>query len=190
MFKLNLATISLALLTLGGAESLRTSDAIGTGPTARGFAHRRHAGTEARSIPDGDRRGVLLGPIFTENDGKPIGTVLLRLDIRHPAPGDLDLHLAYDTDEDGRPDVSIPIEFFRSRSDPDAGETHACPRSLDGTCFFRDSADEEEQLFAAFRPCPGGRSFYLEVADTLAADTGTVLRWAIKTASPGSIALR
>ena len=183
MFKLNLATISLALLTLGGAESLRTSDAIGTGPTARGFAHRRHAGTEARSIPDGDRRGVLLGPIFTENDGKPLGTVLLRLDIRHPATGDLDIHLAYDADGDGAAETRAPIEFFRSRPEPDAAETYACPASLNGTYFFRDG-DGDEDVFDCFSGLPSGHAFYLAVADTLAQDVGRVADWSVSRADP------
>jgi hypothetical protein len=68
-----------------------------------------------------------------------------RLDIRHPATGDLDVRLAYD-------------------------------------------ADEDEQVLGAFRSLPRGHAYYLMVADTLAEDTGTVLRWAIRTERTGALA--
>jgi len=183
MFQVLTIVFSLAFLIPGCASdspraNTKRSTSLGVGSTSeQGW----HVWSEARTIPDGDRGGILIGPVVIQNDGTDLSRVILRLDIRHPAPGDLDLHLAYDADEDGRPEVSIPVEFFRSRSGPQAGEFHACPSSLEGTYFFRDSADEAERVFAPLRSFSSGHSFYLAVADTLPEDTGTVLGWAVHT---------
>ena len=138
------------------------------------------AWTDVREIPDGDPAGILIGPIRTEDDGTAIGRLALRLDILHPAPGDLDIQLAYDADGDGTPEVRLPVELWRSRPEMEADSRYACPVALRGSYFFRDDPGEED---AAFAPCltqPCGGAFWLSVADTLAEDTGRVLGWALR----------
>jgi hypothetical protein len=190
MFWVPMTAMSLAVLLQGCANDPPTR--IGRDFTAADAGPGAASGwcvwTEARKIPDGDRRGILIGPIVPNDDGTDLSRVVLRLDIRHPATGDLDVRLAYDADEDGRPEFSVPIEFFRSRSDPMGRELHACPQPLDGTYYFRDSADEQGQVFAAFQSLLSGHAFYLAVADTLAEDTGRVLCWAIRTEETGALA--
>jgi len=187
MFRIPMTAMSLAVLLQGCVNNPPTgmgrnlTAADGAPDTASGW----YACTEAREIPDGDHRGIVIGPLVIRDDGTDLGRVVLRLDIRHPATGDLDLRLAYDADEDGRPEVSTPVEFFHSRSDPRARELHACPQPLDGSYFFQDSADEEVQIFAAFESLPPGHAFYLVVADTLAEDKGNVLGWAVCTVDSG-----
>lgn len=140
--------------------------------------------TEVRQIPDANPRGIWLGPIFSSGDEGDLSRVVLRLDIRHASTGDLAVRLAYDGDGDGVPDVSAPIEFFRARTDPGGREFHACPQSLDGIYFFRDSMDEAERAFTPFRSLPAGHAFFLSVADTLAQEAGTLVGWAISTGCP------
>jgi hypothetical protein len=191
MFKLDAATMSLALLLtscadVGDPASARSPD---QNHQARACAYGRHAWTEALEIPDGDRRGVLIGPIVVEDDGADLGPVILRVDLRHPATGDLDLWLCYDADGDMNPEARAPVEFFRSRSDPGSGELHACPASLDGSYFFRDGAGGE-RAFAVFDRLRRGHAFYLAVADTLAGAAGVVLGWAVYLESPVPAARR
>jgi hypothetical protein len=180
MLKFDAATMGLALVLTGCADirdpaSARTPD---EGLQAQASAYSGHAWTQAREIPDGDRRGILIGPIVVQDDGAGLGPVVLRLDIRHPATGDLDLWLCYDADGDTNPEARAPVEFFRSRSDPGSGELHACPGSLAGTYYFRDGAGGES-VFAVFEGLPRGRAFYLAAADTLSGATGVVLGWAV-----------
>lgn len=190
MFRTRMMAVSLAVLLQGCAGDPpagigRSYTAAEGGPGAAGGWS---VWTEARVIPDADRRGIRIGPVATNDEGTDLSRLVLCLDIRHPAMGDLDVRLGYDADDDGNPEVSIPVEFFRSRTDPYARELHACPASLDGAYFFRDSADEDEQVFAAFRLLPRGHAFYLMVADTLAEDTGMVRGWAIRTERTGAVA--
>lgn len=150
----------------------------------------RYAWTEAREIPDGDCHGILIGPVLTVDNGSNLGPVVLQLDIRHPAAGDLDLWLAYDADGDGDPEARAPIELFRMRSGISAEQLYACPQSLEGCYFFRDGNGEGEALFAPFHALRRGHAFYLAVADTLAEDTGSVLGWAVYTQDPELLAQR
>jgi hypothetical protein len=149
----------------------------------------QHVWTGASAIPDGEREGVLMGPVFTNDDGRPLAGIALRLDIRHPRTGDLDIWLAYDGDGDGNPETRAPVEFFRSRSDIRAEELHGCPQSLNGTYFFRDGIGREEQVFAQFRSLPRGHAFYLAVADTLPADMGTVMGWQVLIGDDNTLAM-
>ena len=192
MLRLDTATTSLALLLMGCAGIVQPAIEPESGRYDEGQASPwgGYTWTEAREIPDGDRQGTLIGPVFTKDDGLNLGPVALRLDIRHPAVGDLDLWLAYDADGDGNPETRAPIEFFRMRSDIRAEQLYACPQSLDGTYFFRDDAGEREALFAPFNVLRRGHAFYLAVVDSLAEDTGSVLGWAIYVEEPEPPALR
>ena len=181
MLRLEAGAIGLALLLACGDGAERPAIERAFGPTEAGqlSSYHPYVWTGTREIPDDDRRGVLIGPVSTSDDGADLGSVLLRLVIRHPAPGDLDIRLAYDGDGDGRPETLAPVEFFRARSGIRAKEVHACPRSLEGTYFFGDGPDGEEAVFSPFNTLRRGHAFYLAVADTLAGDTGTVLGWAV-----------
>lgn len=186
MLRLDAAAMSLALLFM--ACSFIPQVASEPDPSqvddGQGSAYSRHAWTEAREVPDGDRQGILIGPVLTDGNGAELGPVVLRLDINHPATGDLDIWLAYDADEDGNPEARAPVEFFRARLDVRAEELHACPSSLNGTYFFRDGTGGEETVFAPFHELPRGHAFYLAVADTLADERGKVLGWAVYTKEP------
>jgi hypothetical protein len=181
MFRLSAGAINLAILLIGCASD--------SGPTVEPdfasfsgeplSAYRQYAWTEALEIPDGDRRGILVGPVLAGDDGAGLGSVVLRVDVRHPDTEDLDIWLAYDADGDGNPEIRAPVEFFRSRGEVRASELHACPRSLDGTYLFRDGRGGEESVFAAFNALRRGHAFYLAVADTLPGEKGTLLGWAV-----------
>ena len=146
------------------------------------------AWTARRAIPDGDRRGLVLGPVFTGKESGRLGSVTLRLDLSHPATVDLRVRLGYDTDGDGRPDLWAPVEFYRSRPGLEADELHASPYALEGSYFFRDGDGPDEAAFTAFRGAPRGHAFYLAVADTLAGETGDLLGWSIYLEKPQSMA--
>lgn len=167
MLTLYVAMLGLALAVAGCGR---------LGQTATGTDARE---TEVVVIPDGDREGIVLGPIIIASDGGDLGPVTLRLDIYHPAPGDLDVRLAYDADCDGMPEERAPVEFFRSRSSVEGSELHACPASLQGSYFFRDASPGEEPVFAVFNDLARGGGFYLMVSDTLAGDEGCVLGWSV-----------
>ncbi len=191
MFWTHLTVMSLAVLLQGCSNTPPTGIGKNCAPAEErsGAAGGWSVWTEAGEIPDGDRRGIRMGPVVA-SDGTDLSRVILRLNLRHPATGDLDVRLAYDADDDGRPEVTVPIEFFRSRSDSWARELHACPQSLDGTYFFQDSTEEQEQVFTAFQLLPPGHAFYLAVADTLAEDTGEVLSWAIHAKETAAVVVR
>ena len=138
----------------------------------------RHDWTEVREIPDADRRGILLGPLFIGDHRSQLGAVVLRLEIWHPARVDLDLWLGYDADGNGDPETRVPVEFHRSRSCFWAREVRACPRTVEGTYIFCD-AGNVDGLFEPFRSLPSGGAFYLSVADTLVKDTGCVQGWSV-----------
>lgn len=149
----------------------------------RGPLDERFASCETVEIPDGDGRGIAIGPLFTADEAAELGPVTLRLDISHPATGDLDVRLGYDTDGDNAPEVEAPVEFFRARSEEHGVCLHACPRCLDGVYYFRDCEHEQEQIFAGFEEFPRGGAFYLIVADTLAGEAGCLHGWEV--ALPG-----
>ena len=182
MFKSNATAVSLAVLVLGCIDLPTSSigaNSIAANSAASWKASSRYSWTQSRQIPDNDRRGILLGPLFTQADGGALGRVILRLDIRHSATVDLAVRLAYDADGDGKPEVQVPIEFYRSRPDARAQELYGCPESLNGTYFFRDGVGDDP-IFARLQSLPRGRAFYLAVADTLAGETGTVLGWSVQ----------
>jgi hypothetical protein len=194
MFTFNATAVGLAVLCMGCIDL--SHPPIGANSTAAnstpGKAYGCRSWAEARQIPDNDRRGILLGPLFTQTDSGHLGQVVLRLDLRHQATEDLAVRLAYDADGDGTPEIQVPVEFFRARPDAQGQELHACPESLNGSYFFRDGAGGEP-FFAALRALPEGRAFYLAVADTLAGETGTVLGWSVQLdqhARPQKLALR
>ncbi|MFB3906762.1 MAG: hypothetical protein ACE15D_00010 [Candidatus Eisenbacteria bacterium] len=183
-----LAAVGLTLLVAGCADVKQPVDAQrlnGIEPSPFS-AYQRYGWMENREIPDGDRKGTLIGPVFTDGEDAELGLVILKLAIRHQAPGDLDIWLAYDADRDGKPEVHAPIEFFRSRQDVWAEERHACPAALEGAYLFRNGRGWEEMIFEPFHGLPRGGAFYLSVADTLAGDRGTVLGWAIYLEEAGS----
>lgn len=188
----NVIVVALTLLLAGcGGIHRPTAELDTTGPgDGPGSGYQCYVWTEARQIPDGDHRGILMGPIGTNADAAKLGPITLRLAIRHPAPGDLDIRLMYDSDADGQPETCAPVEFFRSRLEDRAEELHACPGSLDGCYIFKDGTDTEEAVFAVFNELPRGHAFYLSVADTLAEDKGSVLNWAVYTQDPGPLAMR
>jgi hypothetical protein len=181
MLRLVVAAASLALLFIGCANVYQPGAELIPGRIDEGQegAYLRYSWTEAREIPENDPRGILVGPIVVDRGWATLGTVTLRLDIRHPDTGDLDIWLAYDADGDGTPEVRAPVEFFRCRLDLAAEELHAYPLALTGSYYFRDNPDGEETPFAPFRDLLPGRAFYLAVADTLAEDTGSLLAWSV-----------
>jgi len=181
MSSLDAAAMGLALLLMGCADFQKPAIEMVPGriDTGQEAASIRYGWTEAREVPDGHRRGIVIGPVLTDDNGACLGRVGFRLDIRHPATSDLDIWLAYDSDGDGNPETRVPIEFFRSRSGSAAEELHACPESLEGSYFFRDDIVGEEAVFSPFRALDRGHAFYLTVADTLVGETGSVLGWAI-----------
>jgi hypothetical protein len=185
MIPLRLMAIGLAVLFPNCASDSPTGTGRSPRPADAGPDAAWHTWNEVRMIPDGDRRGTLIGPLFSPDDGGDLSLLVLELNIRHPAPGDLELHLAYDADDDGKPEVSIPIELSRYRTSPHGAERHAFPRWLEGTYFFRDGSGEQEPMFAAFHSLPAGHHFYLMVADTLAQETGAVLGWALQISREG-----
>ena len=174
----------LALVSRAGAGRQPVAALSGGPEDGSGLGYTPYAWSEARQIPDGDRRGITLGPVCTKDDASELGSVMLRLDIRHPATGDLQIWLAYDANGDGAPDVRVPVEFYLSRPDSSAEELHACPISLQGTYFFRDDPRGHETPFAPLRTLRRGHAFFLQVADTLAEKAGTVLDWAVYVKAP------
>ena len=181
MLKSIVTTVSLAALVVGCIEHPTSSVggnliAVYSAPA---IERGSYSWTQPRQIPDNDSRGILLGPLVTRADGDDLGPVILRLDIRHSATVDLAVRLAYDADGDGKPEIQVPIEFYRSRADVRAQELYACPQSLNGSYFFRDGTGDEPVL-AVLQALPPGRAFYLAVADTLPGETGTVLGWSVQ----------
>jgi len=133
-------------------------------------------------IPDDDPAGLTIGPIHVPDDGSPLDGVVLRLDIAHVSPADLQLSIRYDSDDDGKPDAGAPLELHRARGNGwAAGEPHACPSRLDGTYYFEDDSPcgEGDVSLSAFDGMRPGGAFYLVVADTLADDTGVVRGWSV-----------
>jgi|GEM_PF-3003060 len=138
-------------------------------------------------IPDDDPAGITIGPIHVPDDGPALDKVILRLDIAHVSPADLQLSIRYDSDKDGKPDAGAPLELHRARLNGwAAGEPHACPRRLDGTYYFKDDSPcgEGEVSLSAFDGMRRGGCFYLVVADTLAKDTGVVQGWSVYVEKP------
>lgn len=181
MSSLDATAMGLALLLMGCVDFQKSAtdmspDRADIGQDAASI---RYEWTEVREVPDGNRRGIVIGPVLTDDNGTHLGSVVLRLDIRHPATSDLDIWLAYDENGDGNPETRAPIEFFRSRPDRAAEELHACPQSLAGSYFFRDDMVGEEAVLSPFLALRRGHAFYLTVADTLAGETGSVLGWAV-----------
>jgi hypothetical protein len=181
MLMWNAAAAVVMLCAMGCTGTLQpTDDSVSARHDfASGMALDRYVSSETREIPDGDRRGILLGPVFTGSEQTALGPVVLRLSIRHPARVDLDIRLGYDSDGDGRPEIEAPVEFFRSRLEMHDRALDACPQSLDGVYLFMDGEEEDEQVFAGFQGAPRGKAFYLSVADTLTGVTGRVLGWEI-----------
>jgi len=189
MHWVNVAAMGFTMLMTG-------CDTTQTVPNAMGYAgrdcsaYRPYVWTEARPIPDGDRRGTLIGPLCIENDEPRLGEVELAIDISHPCTSDLEISLAYDADGDGNPEARAPVEFHRSRPAFDAEQRNAVSPSLAGTYYFRDGAEEYETAFAGLRELPRGHAFYLAVADTAGTDAGSVERWAVYLPESGAIVQR
>ena len=133
------------------------------------------------NIPDNIRSGITIGPLPVAVDGGRLETVILRVAISHRSPADLDLRLVYDVDNDGKPDASAPVEFYRGRADGCISrEPYACPRMLQGVFWFKgDAPGGLDRTFDVFAGLPSGGSFYLDVADTLAKDLGSVANWSV-----------
>jgi hypothetical protein len=184
MPSLSFVALSVMVLLAGCADSAGSGAVSSRVDDGQGPMYHTYAWTDSRAIPDGAPGGLLLGPLMTENDSSELGAIMLRLDIRHPAPSDLDMWLAYDADGDGNPETRAPVEFHRSRSDIHGQALHAFPRWAEGTYFFRDGLDDDNAAFQSFRALPRGHAFYLVVADTLAEYAGSIQGWAVYTKVP------
>ena len=131
-------------------------------------------------IPDGDARGLTLGPIAIGNRDDVLRAVWLVVDLSHPRAADAALRLCYDQDNDGQIDAEAEVEFFRARMAGWSGAvTNACPQSLDGAYYFR-AADFGDDPLQVFRDLRAGGCFYLSVADTLPKDVGTFQQWSVR----------
>lgn len=130
-------------------------------------------------IPDGDARGLTLGPIAGGSRDEVIRAVGLMVDLSHPSTADAALRLCYDQDNDGQVDAEAQVEFYRARragwSDAVA---NACPQSLDGAYYFR-AAELGDDPLQVFRGLRAGGCFYLALADTLPQDVGTLRHWSV-----------
>ena len=130
-------------------------------------------------IPDGDARGLTLGPIAGGNRDEVFRAVGLMVDLSHPRAADAALRLCYDQDNDGQIDAEAQVEFFRARRAGWSGAVaNACPQSLDGAYYFR-AAELGDDPLQVFRGLRAGGCFYLSVADTLPKDVGTLRQWSV-----------
>lgn len=132
-------------------------------------------------IRDHDPAGVAIGPLRISESGGPLQNVILCLRISHRSTADVDIWLRYDTDHDGIPNASAPVEFHRGRADGcGARAPHACTMELEGVYWFKDGdVSDPDQPFAVFNGLARGGEFYLSVADTLAKDVGTIANWSV-----------
>lgn len=132
------------------------------------------------AIPDGDARGLTLGPIAGGNRDEALIAVGLMVDLSHPRAAEVALHLCYDQDDDGWIDAEASVEFFRARRAGWSGAVaNACPQSLDGAYYFR-AAEPDDDPLQVFRGLRAGGRFYLSVADTLPMDIGTLRQWSVR----------
>lgn len=136
-----------------------------------------HGNCAEMVIPDGVRNGLILGPVQIGNPGETLDSVDLDLELIHPNSADVEVRLAYDADNDGEPDASAEMEFFRARCN-DQEVLYACPQALNGRYHF-GLEDAGEDPLEAFLGLPAGGRFYLTVADTLAQEIGTVHGWSV-----------
>ncbi len=136
-------------------------------------------------IPDGDRAGVVAGPIRIPDDGAAVEGVILSISITHHYTGDLDLRLGYDEDNDGIAEASAALEPHRARPGGWAvREPFACPAEMNGVFYYRDDAPGEydergDASFSVFDGLAKGGCFMLSAVDSLAEDTGTLLGWTV-----------
>jgi hypothetical protein len=193
------AALLLGCLTMNGALVQAETSADGNNVCLRsGYSH--HSFDMPAAIPDGASSGITSGPIQIPDDGAAIEGLVLSLSITHPYTGDLEVSLAYDENNDGKVELTVPVELYRARTDGcTAREPHAYPDQLDGTYYFRDDsvsrpaaiaaatagmqpdplADPGTPSFSSFDGMRTGGSFYLHVVDTLPQKSGTVLGWSI-----------
>jgi hypothetical protein len=131
-------------------------------------------------IPDGDARGITLGPIAIGNRSEVLRAVGLMADLSHPRAADTALRLCYDQDNDGQIDAEAEVEFFRASIAGWSGAVaNACPQSLDGAYYFC-AVDLGDDPLLVFRGLRAGGCFYLSVADTLPKDVGTLQQWSVR----------
>lgn len=134
------------------------------------------------AIPDGDSSGASIGPIHIANDGRPIGPLMVAVDISHDYVGDIEITLLYDEDGDGRADAHALLEVFMARLNAcDDQALHAYPVVLDGRYFFRDGfgAQTTAPALDAFAGLTRGGSFHLVVIDHAPGSTGIVHGWTV-----------
>ncbi len=154
-----------------------THDCLGPG-------YIRYSYDATAAIPDARPGGIKIGPLrIPGSDGLDLEEVILQVDIVHPCPGDVELWLLYDSDNDGAENARVPLELHRARTDRCATrDPFACPCRLDGIYYFREDRAHtlpDEISLALLDALPRGGLFYLGVADTLAKDLGEVRGWAV-----------
>jgi hypothetical protein len=136
-------------------------------------------------IPDGDRRGVAVGPIRTPDDGGTVAGVMVSIQIMHPCTSDLAVRLSYDEDNDGLPEAAASLESYRARPGGWAvREPFACPAEMNGVYYYRDEPPGAvggpiDAPFAVFDGLERGGSFTLTATDSLAPDEGTLVAWTV-----------
>ncbi len=136
-------------------------------------------------IPDGDRAGVVVGPIRIPDDGNPVKGVILSISISHPYTGDLSLRLGYDENNDGVVEASAELEPHRARPGGWAvREPYACPAEMNGVFYYRDEPpgeydDRGDASFGVFDGLAKGGCFRLSAVDSLPEDKGTLLGWTV-----------
>jgi hypothetical protein len=184
-----------AKLSIGSAAALWAAiSAVSPVLAARGFGDDclrsdcdAFTFSQAVTIPDGVRAGVLIGPLAVEGEGSLEGLVV-RIEIRHPATGDVDLRLCYDEDKDGIPDATAPLEFYLARKNAcTAAEPFASPAELSGDYYFHDGGPGvSEPIFSAFRGLERGGRFYLAAVDSMAQESGSISNWSVYLNRPGT----
>jgi hypothetical protein len=144
------------------------------------------------AIPDARLAGITFGPLQVAGDGHPLEGVILQVNIVHPCPVDVQLWLAYDSDNNGAENARAPLELHRARTDRCAGrDPFACPCRFDGTYYFRDDQGRlciDGPSLSLFDGLPRGGRFYLGVADTLPDDIGAIRGWAVYVKRAESVA--
>jgi hypothetical protein len=181
--------ITFALL-LGGCWRVNT--VMTTMSDCLNSSYERYTYHNPTTITDADPAGNVIGPVRIPAEGGLLHGVILCLNISHKRTADLDLWLRYDADNDGKPEASAPVEFYRGRTDGCAArEPYACPMALQGSFWFRDDGvGGPDHTFAVFNGLARGGSFYLAVSDTLAKDVGTITNWSVYVEKTTQLACR
>ncbi|MCA9755199.1 MAG: hypothetical protein KDA27_05305 [Candidatus Eisenbacteria bacterium] len=174
-------------------ESYRGSPCSATGYEVYG------SGLISQSIPDGNPGGVLIGPFATNPNCRPIGDVIVSIQMEHTWIGDLRIDILYDEDNNGSYETFAPL-LCRPGVDDCSESTgvFGCDGDLAGVYGFSDTATETlgEILFGTcFETHPSGcylpepifansladlegfamgGSFYLYAIDYVGGDLGTI----------------